>query len=163
MKAFLGTLVFTILVPGTFVAALPIVLGRNSSTPGSAGARVAGFFLVLVGAAIYVWAATAFVRVGKGTPSPTAPPMQFVALGPYRYVRNPIYVGELIVVAGLASILGSALVLIYASGLFAILHLFILTYEEPGLRRRFGGAYDDYLGEVDRWLPLRYLLKREST
>ncbi|MCH7781386.1 MAG: hypothetical protein IH848_11125, partial [Acidobacteria bacterium] len=81
-------------------------------------------FLILVGAAIYIWAATAFVREGKGTPSPTAPPTQFVAVGPYRYVRNPIYIGELIVVAGLAAILGSALVLIYAGGLFAVLHMF---------------------------------------
>ncbi len=163
MKAFLGTLVFTILVPGTFVGALPIVLGVASRTSGSAGSRLAGLFLVLAGAGIYIWAATAFVREGKGTPSPTAPPQQFVALGPYRYVRNPIYVGELIVVIGLAAILGSALVLIYASGLFAILHLFIVTFEEPGLRRRFGGAYDEYLREVDRWFPFKYFLNREST
>ena len=107
MKALLGTLVFTFLVPGAFIGVLPVVIGMASRNPGFAGSRVAGFFLVLVGVAIYVWAATAFVRVGKGTPSPTAPPMQFVALGPYRYVRNPIYIGELIVVVGLASILGS--------------------------------------------------------
>jgi len=51
MKAFLGTLVFTILVPGTFVGALPIVLGVTSRTPGSSGPRAAGLFLVLAGAA----------------------------------------------------------------------------------------------------------------
>ncbi|MCH8338555.1 MAG: isoprenylcysteine carboxyl methyltransferase, partial [Chloroflexi bacterium] len=124
MKALLGTLVFTILVPGAFVIGLPIMLGISSSTPGFVGSRTAGLLLILAGVAIYVWAATAFVREGKGTPSPTAPPTQFVAVGPYRYVRNPIYIGELIVVAGLAAILGSALVLIYAGGLFAVLHMF---------------------------------------
>jgi len=163
MKALLGTLVFTILVPGAFVIGLPIMLGISSSTPGFVGSRTAGLLLILAGVAIYVWAATAFVLEGKGTPSPTAPPTQFVAVGPYRYVRNPIYIGELIVVAGLAAILGSALVLIYAGGLFAVLHMFIVTYEEPGLRRRFGSAYDGYVREVDRWLPFGKIWRRKST
>ncbi|MCI0854982.1 MAG: isoprenylcysteine carboxyl methyltransferase, partial [Chloroflexi bacterium] len=103
MKALLGTLVFSILVPGAFVVAIPVALGMASRSPGFVGSRTAGLFLILVGAAIYTWAATAFVREGKGTPSPTAPPTHFVAVGPYRYVRNPIYIGELIVVAGLAA------------------------------------------------------------
>ena len=163
MKALLGTLVFSILVPGAFVVAFPVALGMASRSPGFVGSRTAGLFLILVGAAIYTWAATAFVREGKGTPSPTAPPTQFVAVGPYRYVRNPIYIGELIVVAGLAAVLGSAPVLIYAGGLFAVLHMFIVTYEEPGLRRRFGSAYDGYVREVDRWLPFGKISRRKST
>ena len=162
MKPFLGTLVFTILVPGAFVIVLPVLLGTVSRSPNFTGYGAAGLFLVLVGAGIYVWAAMAFVREGRGTPSPNAPPLVFVVVGPYRYVRNPIYVGELIVVIGIAAIFGSALVLIYASGLFAVLHLFIVAYEEPGLRRRFGSAYDDYVMEVSRWLPFGYLLRRES-
>ena len=160
MKPFLGTLVFTILVPGAFVIVLPIFLGAVSRSPRTTGYGVAGLFLVLAGAAIYVWAAAAFVREGRGTPSPTAPPLEFVVIGPYRYVRNPIYVGELIVIIGVAAIFGSVLVLIYASGLFAVLHLFIVANEEPGLRLRFGSAYDDYVREVGRWLPFRYLLRR---
>ena len=163
MKALLGTLVFTILVPGAFVIGLPIMLGISSSTPGFVGSRTAGLLLILAGVAIYVWAATEFVLEGRGTPSPTAPPTQFVAVGPYRYVRNPIYIGELIVVTGLAAVLGSELVLIYAGGLFAVLHLFIVTYEEPGLRRRFGSTYDGYVSEVDRWLPFGKISRRKST
>ena len=162
MKPFLGTLVFTIFIPGAFVIVLPILLGMASRSHRFAGYYAAGPFLVLAGAVIYVWAATAFVREGKGTPSPTAPPLEFVAIGPYRYVRNPIYVGELIVIIGIAAFFGSALVLLYASGLFAILNLFIVGYEEPDLRRRFGSAYEDYVREVGRWLPFRYLLQRES-
>ncbi len=162
MKPFLETLVFTILIPGSFVIVLPIFIGLASRSQPFAGYSAAGPFLILAGAMIYIWAATAFVREGEGTPSPTAPPLKFVALGPYRYVRNPIYVGELIVIIGIAAIYGSALVLFYASGLFAILFLFIVGYEEPDLMRRFGSAYEDYVREVGRWLPLRYLLRRKS-
>ena len=162
MKAFLGTLVFTISVPGLFVVALPIMLGMVSSSARLSGNFAVGIVLLLVGAAIYVWAATAFVRKGKGTPAPIAPPIEFVVVGPYRYIRNPIYIGELIVVIGLAAIFGSALVLIYGGGLFPAFHLFVVGYEEPDLSRRFGRAYNDYVGEVGRWLPLRYLLKQKS-
>ena len=162
MKPFLRTLLFTIFIPGSFVIVLPILLGWASRSQRFAGYCAAGPFLVLAGALIYVWAATAFVREGKGTPSPTAPPLEFVAVGPYRYVRNPIYVGELIVIIGIAAIFGSAYVLFYASVLFAVLSLFIVGYEEPDLSRRFGSAYEDYVREVGRWLPLRYLLRRKS-
>ncbi len=162
MKPFLGTLVFTIFIPGSFVIVLPIFIGLASRSQPFAGYSPAGPLLILAGVVIYIWAATAFVQDGKGTPSPTAPPLEFVAIGPYRYVRNPIYVGELIVIIGIAAIFGSALVLFYASGLFAILYLFIVGYEEPDLRRRFGSAYEDYVREVGRWLPLRYMLRQIS-
>ena len=165
MNALLGTLVFTIFVPGTFVIVLPILIGMVSGIPDLASQSVAllvGASLIVIGAGIYVWSATAFVREGKGTPSPTAPPLEFVATGPYRYVRNPIYAGELVFVIGVAAVFGSMLILIYASGLFVVLHLFVIVYEEPNLTRRFGNSYIEYLKQVDRWLPFRFIMLRES-
>jgi len=158
----LGTLLFTILVLGAFVIVLLILLGTVSGSPSFTGHGAAGLFLVLVGAAIYVWGATAIVREGGGTLSSTAPPLQFIVIGAYRYIRNPIYVGELIVVIGVAAIFGLVLVLTYTSGLFAVLHLFIMGHEEPDLRSRVGSAYEDYVGEVGRWLPFAYLLRRSQ-
>jgi len=165
MNALLGTLVFTIFVPGTFVIVLPILIGMVSGIPDLAsqsGALLVGASLIVIGAGIYVWSATAFVREGKGTPSPTAPPLEIVATGPYRYVRNPIYVGELVFVIGVAAVFESMLILIYASGLFAVLYLFVIAYEEPNLTRRFGNSYIEYLKQVDRWLPFRFIMGRES-
>ena len=165
MNALLGTLVFTILVLGTFVIVLPILIGMVSGISDFASQSVAllvGASLIVIGSGIYVWSATAFVREGKGTPSPTAPPLEFVATGPYRYVRNPIYVGELVFVIGVAAVFGSMLILIYASALFALLHLFVIGYEEPNLTRRFGNSYIEYLNQVDRWLPFRFIMRRES-
>lgn len=94
-----------------------------------------------------------FALRGRGTPAPFDPPVEFVAVGPYRYVRNPMYLGGLALLAGYAMLVGSVavLVLTLVAGLSA--HMFVLLVEEPGLRKRFGESYVRYLQSVSRWLP----------
>jgi len=79
--------------------------------------------------------------------------VQLVVTGLYGYVRNPMYVGVLAMIFGQALFLGSRSTLIY--GLCAALgfHLFVVLYEEPALRDRFGAEYLAYCRQVRRWIP----------
>jgi protein-S-isoprenylcysteine O-methyltransferase Ste14 len=81
-------------------------------------------------------------------------PRMFVASGPFRFVRNPMSLGGVILMVGLALAVRSGLALALGGVLFAGLHLFIVCVEEPGLERRFGGSYRDYKQNVPRWIPL---------
>ena len=95
----------------------------------------------LAGALMTAWCIGTFVGKGQGTPAPFDPPREFVASGPYRYVRNPMYIGALGVIlgAGLAAASPSIVALAGAFGLCA--HLFVVLYEEPALEKRFGESY----------------------
>ena len=96
-----------------------------------------------------------FIVRGKGTPAPFDPPRVFVAAGPYRYVRNPMYVGGIGFLAGLALFERSISILIFAAILLVVAHLLVVLYEEPDLTRRFGESYVFYIRTGPRWLPRR--------
>jgi protein-S-isoprenylcysteine O-methyltransferase Ste14 len=115
--------------------------------------RWPGVLLFLIGLPIWGDAAVRFVRQGGGTPAPVAAPERLVVSGLYRYVRNPMYVGVLAMIFGQALILGSAGTLIYGLIITVAFHLFVILYEEPTLRQRFGADYIDYCQHVHRWLP----------
>jgi protein-S-isoprenylcysteine O-methyltransferase Ste14 len=115
--------------------------------------RIPGLVIAVFGVTLGLWCVGAFAIVGKGTPAPFDAPRQFVAVGPYRYVRNPMYVGALAVIFGAGLILRSPAAFLVAV-LFATLgHLFVLAYEEPTLEKRFGQSYLQYKRSVNRWLP----------
>ncbi len=96
-----------------------------------------------------------FGWTGHGTPAPMVPPKRLVVVGFYRYVRNPMYVGFAVgwiglwVVCGHGSLLAITAVAAVALGV----HLFVVFYEEPTLRRKFGVEYEAYCRNVSRWLP----------
>src|SRR5712691_6320778 len=115
--------------------------------------RPLGIVLMVVGAAVAVSCVAVFVARGRGTPAPFDPPREFVALGPYKYVRNPMYVGGLGVLAGFGLYQRSPAILLFAVVLLLAVQLFVVLYEEPGLERRFGQSYRDYKRSVNRWLP----------
>jgi protein-S-isoprenylcysteine O-methyltransferase Ste14 len=96
-----------------------------------------------------------FGSAGRGTPAPIAPPQRLVVVGFYRYVRNPMYVGFAVGWIGLWIVFGHANPRLIAAVAAAALgvYLFVLFYEEPTLRRKFGTAYEDYCGNVNRWWP----------
>jgi protein-S-isoprenylcysteine O-methyltransferase Ste14 len=114
--------------------------------------RYLGIPLIGLGAATYVWCASDFIRA-RGTPAPIDPPKEMVAQGLYRVVRNPMYVGVVSALFGEAIFFGSGLLAIYGVIIFGIVHLFVVTYEEPTLRRRFGETYERYCEAVPRWIP----------
>lgn len=115
--------------------------------------RPVGMVVTLAGALLAAWCIGAFITKGQGTPAPFDPPRQFVASGPYRYVRNPMYIGGVNVIFGAGLALGSPSIVVLAGVSALGAHLFVLLYEEPTLKRRFGESYTRYKGSINRWLP----------
>jgi protein-S-isoprenylcysteine O-methyltransferase Ste14 len=109
--------------------------------------------MAVLGAILVLVCAGVFIIRGRGTPAIFDAPRVFVAIGPYRYVRNPMYIGGLILLLGLGLYLGSIAILLLALLLSGLVHLFVLFYEEPTLMRRFGRSYEEYLRSVRRWMP----------
>jgi protein-S-isoprenylcysteine O-methyltransferase Ste14 len=114
-----------------------------------------GIMLLIVGAGLALACVVLFVSHGRGTPAPFDAPREFVAAGPYRWTRNPMYVGGFGMLLGLAFVLRSPSVLLLVAAAVAVIQLFVVAYEEPTLRRKFGPTYEDYTRRVNRWLPRR--------
>jgi len=115
--------------------------------------QVAGMVIGATGAAVALWCWFTFALVGRGTPAPFDPPRRLVIQGPYRFVRNPMYIGADLVLAGMAIFFESLPVLVF-TGLFILTtHLFVVLYEESALRRTFGEEYEVYCSRVRRWCP----------
>ena len=94
-----------------------------------------------------------FVTRGEGTPAPFDPPRKFVADGPYKFVRNPMYIGGFVVLLGFGLYEQSSAILLFALPWLLLAHLFVILYEEPHLHGTFGAPYDAYCRSVRRWLP----------
>jgi protein-S-isoprenylcysteine O-methyltransferase Ste14 len=116
-------------------------------------AEMPGAILVVLGAILVLACAGVFIARGRGTPAIFDAPRAFVAVGPYRYVRNPMYIGGLMLLMGFGLYERSISILFMTVLLFALFHLFVRLYEEPTLTRRFGSSYQEYLGAVRRWIP----------
>lgn len=112
-----------------------------------------GVVLMIVGAALTIACVAAFVVRGRGTPAPFDAPREFVASGPYRWVRNPMYVGALLLLLGYALCAGSVAALGVPLVLLLAAHAFVLLYEEPTLEARFGESYRAYQRATPRWIP----------
>jgi protein-S-isoprenylcysteine O-methyltransferase Ste14 len=119
--------------------------------------RAPGIVLIVLGGALALACNGLFTVRGRGTPAPFDAPRVFVANGPYRYVRNPMYIGGMTLLAGLALVERSISILLFTAGWFVLAHLFVILYEEPTLRRKFGRTYEDYCRTVPRWIPARVL------
>ena len=115
--------------------------------------QVAGMILGASGAALAIACIFTFVFVGRGTPAPFDPPRRLVVRGPYRLVRNPMYIGAGLALSGAALFYQSIPLLGYAGVFLLITHAFVMVYEEPALRRAFDGDYEAYCRRVGRWWP----------
>jgi protein-S-isoprenylcysteine O-methyltransferase Ste14 len=140
---------------GTFGLLLPYLLGDwrlHQPLPYWVVARVAGGILMAAGLVPIASSFAAFVQA-RGTPVPVASPPRLVVQGFYRYVRNPIYVGFLIVLAGQALLFGSRGLAEYAATAWCIGAATVRWYEEPTLTRKFGPEYEAYRSAVRAWIP----------
>lgn len=145
-------LLFTLVVPGLGGVWAPWwILTRDGRAASPAAWEAVP--VIAAGAALYMWCVWNFAAVGRGTPGPWDAPSRVVATGPYRWVRNPIYIGALLVVLGEAWLFLSLPVLAYAGAMAVLCHLFVISYEERTLRRRFGDSYLEYRRTVPRWIP----------
>lgn len=118
-----------------------------------ASARVAGAALIAAGAAVIAACFVGFVRDGLGTPSPLAPPRHLVARGPYRHVRNPMYVATAAVIAGEGLLIARPILLGAAAAYLMALGVLVRRVEEPLLARRFGAQWEHYRRHVPGWRP----------
>jgi len=134
---------------------LPHWLGFHVEMAGAAGWRWLAAIPSVLGFAAALRCVWDFGWTGRGTPAPIAPPQRLVVVGFYRYVRNPMYVGFAAGWIGLWVVFGRAnWVAIAAVAAVAIgVHLFVVFYEEPTLRKKFGADYEEYCQNVRRWWP----------
>jgi protein-S-isoprenylcysteine O-methyltransferase Ste14 len=152
--ALLSTLIFTLVVPGTVAVLVPRYLRRGPALAAGGVEATFAFVIIAVGVAIYVSTAFwGFAAIGGGTPAPIAPTSVLVTRGLHRYVRNPMYLGVLCVVFGQAWLAHSRQLAVYGALLWIAFHLFVLGYEEPTLRRKYGEEYDRYRATIPRWIP----------
>ena len=121
--------------------------------PAMAAPQILGMILGSIGEAAALWCIFTFATIGKGTPAPFDPPRRLVIRGPYQFVRNPMYIGAGMALAGAALFYRSAPLLGYAGVFLLACHLFVISYEEPTLRRSFGPDYEAYCRRVRRWWP----------
>lgn len=151
----LKTLLFTVLVPGTVAVGIPYLLLASGigSVYDIGGFKFIGIVPIALGVVFYIWTAGDFVLMGRGTPAPLDPPRRLVSRGLYRIVRNPMYIGVLLMLIGEGVFFGSLAILVYAILIWSVNHLFIIFYEEPTLRKKFGAAYLEYCRVVPRWIP----------
>lgn len=115
--------------------------------------RPAGILFMIVGGILVLTCVVVFIIRGKGTPAAFDPPTEFVATGPYAYVRNPMYIGGFILLVGFGLYRNSLSILILSVILIVIFHLFVLFFEEPILERQFGKSYVEYKNHINRWIP----------
>ena len=115
--------------------------------------RCAGAVCIIVGFVLFSWCVSLFARVGQGTLAPWDPTRNLVAIGPYRFVRNPMIGGVALLLIGQAMLWGSWIVSIWACVFILINHIYFVISEEPGLEERFGEPYRLYKANVPRWVP----------
>jgi protein-S-isoprenylcysteine O-methyltransferase Ste14 len=134
---------------------LPRWLGFKVDLSGVSALRLLAVVPSVLGFAVALRCIYDFGRTGHGTPAPMIPPQNLVVVGYYRYVRNPMYVGFFAGWIGLWIVFGHANVALIMSALAVVLgvHLFVMFYEEPTLRAKFGVDYETYCSNVRRWLP----------
>jgi len=150
----LKTSIFTIFVPGMVAGYLPWRLRENSVSVNSAPGGWAAIGVIVIGIAIYVYTAFwGFALIGGGTPAPIAPTKRLVVVGLHRYVRNPMYIGVGLIIAGQAWLFHSLHIAAYLMIFALLVHSFVLAYEEPTLRHQFGEEYECYRASVPRWIP----------
>jgi protein-S-isoprenylcysteine O-methyltransferase Ste14 len=156
MALLLKNLLFTVIVPGTVGVYVPVRLTEGASSAEGL-TLVLALVLLTLGASIYAWCVWDFAAFGRGTPAPIDAPKRLVVRGPYRFIRNPMYVGVLAVILGWAVLFQSPQVFIYGIGVAVCFHLFVVLYEERHLGELFGAEYRDYCASVGRWLPRLHL------
>jgi protein-S-isoprenylcysteine O-methyltransferase Ste14 len=153
-SAALGSFGFLLVTPGTVGGLVPwLITGWRQPEAPASWVEALGWLLVLCGASVLAHAFVAFAWHGRGTPAPSAPTERLVVEGAYRHLRNPMYVAVLAVVLGQVLLFASWGLLTYLVVLGITMDAFVRTYEEPTLREVYGPTYEEFCGNVPRWLP----------
>jgi protein-S-isoprenylcysteine O-methyltransferase Ste14 len=156
MFSIVGSAAFFVLAPGVVAGYVPWWISGwrvHASFRGFIFVRIVGAIFILAGIPVLVECFARFAVEGIGTPAPVFPTEHLVVKGFYRFVRNPMYVSVLALLLGQAMFLGDIDILEYAVCAWLAAHLFVISYEEPTLRRTFRAEYEAYRTNVPRWIP----------
>jgi len=144
--------IFSLILPVTVLILVPLYIEKKISIS-SIFAFLGG--VIFMSSGIYIMARTisGFIRLGEGTLAPWSPTRKLVIKGMYRYVRNPMIIGVIIVLIGESIAILSFKIFIWVTIFFIMNNIYFLIYEEPDLLKKFGDEYREYKRNVPRWIP----------
>lgn len=156
VKLFLKNLVLFVFLVASVLVVVPLVLvwlsgGLLAFSLGEL--RFLGLVPISVGLVFMLNMFVYFASDGKGTPAPFDPPKKLVTGGLFCYVRNPGYIGAVFIIVGEGVLLEVAVIFGYAAFMWIMFHLYVVFFEEPSLKEKFGKAYEKYVKTVPRWIP----------
>jgi protein-S-isoprenylcysteine O-methyltransferase Ste14 len=156
LSLLLRNLFFTILQPGLVAGLIPVwILGRKANNlfikPWQFY-QFSGFLVFVTGFLIMLICIISFAVKGRGTLSPADPTKKLVVTGLYKFSRNPMYIGVMMILTGEAIFFESVSLWIYLLVVNIGFNIFILLHEEPRLQKDFGEEYKKYCQKVRRWI-----------
>ena len=155
------TILYMGIMHGLFTFYLPYLIGSFGRILFDAGIfRHIAIPLWMLGTIVIVQCSVDMIRRGRGTPAHINPPKELLSVGLYRYVRNPIYLGALLVQFGYVLWFGAGNLIVYFLLFVLAYHLLTVLVEEPILRNTFGERYNEYFKRVPRWIP--YICKNND-
>jgi len=161
----LKLLFFVLIGPGSVIVYIPFVLlcffGPHDFFKINT-IQYVGALPIVLGLFVSLWCFHSFLFTGKGTPVPIDPPQKLVKNGLYRFIRNPMYLGILLLLLGEAVLFKSFVLLIYSAIMFCAFQIFIVAFEEPSLHSKFGNEYEKYCNAVPRWIFHKHKNKKEN-
>jgi len=149
----LKNIIFSILVPGTVTVGIPFLLLKyiKNFSYNIGFFKYIGILPIGVGIVFYILSIWDFALIGKGTPAPIDPPKVLIKRRIYKITRNPMYLSGLFILIGEGLFFQSIIIHLYTIIIGILFHLFVIFYEEPHLKKKFGKSYEQYCKEVPRW------------
>ncbi len=155
LSLFIRNFIFTVLQPGMVAGFIPWLILRGRTHLFSSPFKwhhFAGIILCFIGFYILISCIVSFALKGKGTLSPADPTKKLVTTGLYKYSRNPMYTGVMLILIGEALFFVSLKLFFYSAFIFIAFYFFITRFEEPRLKKDFGKEYDDYCKKTGRFI-----------
>lgn len=149
---FVKALLAFLALPAIFAGIIPVALSITDPWRGI-GYYGLGVLAIAMGLMVLLQCVRDFYVSGKGTLAPWAPPKKLVIVGLYKFTRNPMYIGVLIIIAGIALINASPFVAVYFVFFAVVFHLRVVLNEENWLASHFSEEWVEYKTEVSRWMP----------
>jgi len=149
---FIRALIAFIMLPGIFSLIIPHFIAYFDPWKYD-NQFISGLIIISIGLSIIFICVTSFYKTGKGTLAPWDPPKKIVVKGLYRFMRNPMYLGVVVLVIGWCVFYGSPILLLYTISLAIGFHIRVVRFEEPWLKKEFGDQWEKYHKNVHRWLP----------
>lgn len=150
------SLFFAILKPGIVAGLLPSIIVKSGFISAVTNTPLfhhyIGLLMFFAGVFIMINCIIRFTNEGQGTLSPADPTKRLVVSGLYKFSRNPMYVGVMLILFGEVVFTLSVYLLFYSVSIFILFNLFVVLKEEPRLKKDFGKEYEEYYKTVGRWL-----------